>query len=128
MSDSDSVIEDVEIEDFTNNFRYMRGAALDEQLKKMLSERSRGKPGAVPQDGEYIDNISAKKTKFQAAALMKDYERKKKTNELINSSFHQFKEIRARTQGKFADFAADNSAKLYQTDIAWKTKANPIFN
>ena len=78
MSDSDSVIEDVEIEDFTNNFRYMRGAALDEQLKKMLSERSRGKPGAVPQDGEYIDNISAKKTKFQAAALMKDYERKKK--------------------------------------------------
>lgn len=59
---------------------------------------------------------------------MKDFERKKKTNEMINNSFNQYKEIRARTQGKFADFTADNSAKLYKTDIAWKKKANPIFN
>lgn len=30
MSDSDSVIEDDEVEDFTNNFKHMRGAPLDE--------------------------------------------------------------------------------------------------
>lgn len=66
MSDSDSVIEDADVEDFTNNFKYMRGAALDDQLKKMLSDKSRGRPGAVPQDAEFIDNLSAKKTKFQA--------------------------------------------------------------
>lgn len=47
---------------------------------------------------------------------------------MINSSFNQVSEVRARTQGKFAEFAADNSAKLYKTDIVWKKKANPIFN
>lgn len=82
----------------------------------------------MPKDPEYLDNISAKKTRFQAEALMRDFERKKKTCLMINSSFNQVSEVRARTQGKFAEFAADNSAKLYKTDIVWKKKANPIFN
>jgi hypothetical protein len=128
MSDSDSVIEDDEVEDFTNTFSYMRGAPLAEQLKKLLSERSRGKPGSVPPDPDFIDSISAKKTKFQSEAMMKEFERKKKTCILINGSFNHMLDIRARTQGKFAEFAANNSAKLYRTDIHWKKKANPIFN
>ena len=60
--------------------------------------------------------------------MMREFERKKKTNELINSSFNQTADVRARTQGKFSDFTAHNSAKLYRTDLLWKRKANPIFN
>ena len=89
MSDSDSVIDDDEVDDFTNSFMYMRGAPLDEQLKKILSERSRGKPGSVPPDPDFIDSISAKKTKFQSEIMMREFERKKKTCIMINSSFNQ---------------------------------------
>ena len=72
--------------------------------------------------------MSATKTAYQSDALMRDYELKQKTVQLINSSFNKTKEYRAKTQGKFSDSVADHSGTLYKTDLIWKKRANPVYN
>lgn len=124
--DSDSVIDDEEDENFTNDLRYMRGAPMSEELKKVLVEKSFN--GVIPKDAEFIDNLAATKTAHQSDAVLREFEQKKKTIMLINSSFGKTKEYRAHTKGKFADSVADNAGKLYRTDLGWKKKANPTYN
>ena len=88
MSDNDSVIDDAEVDDFTNKLQYMRGAPLKEELKKILLEKSRGKPGAVPEDPDFLDNLAATKTAYQSDALLREYEQKKRTCLQINDTFN----------------------------------------
>lgn len=52
----------------------MRGAPLADELKKILLEKSNGKPESVPKDAEFVDNLAAKKTAYQSDALYRQFE------------------------------------------------------
>ena len=65
MSDSDSVIDDDEVNDFTQDLRHMRGAPLTEELEKILLEKNKGRtPFSSKTADSFLDNLSAKKTKY----------------------------------------------------------------
>ena len=64
MSDSDSVIDDVEVDDFTNDLKHMRGAPLTEELEKILTDKTKGRTAFSSKAPEFLDNLSAKKTAY----------------------------------------------------------------
>ena len=79
----------------------MRGAPLADELKKMLLEKAKGKPAAVPKDAEFLDDMAATRTAYQQDAALRDFELKKKTIMTITAAtFDTTKEYRATTQGK----------------------------
>jgi hypothetical protein len=100
IMDIDDVIDDGDIPEFTADLKFMRGAAIDEELRGSLESTS-------PKT-EFISNLSAKKTGYQTKLIFKDFEYKKEN--LLEILEQQKKagiqEFRVRTKGKFNDHMA----------------------
>lgn len=69
LMDIDSVIDDTEVPDFTEEFKYMRGADLDPAITSKMEE--------PPEKAKYLSNQSAMKTGFQTNYKFRDFESKK---------------------------------------------------
>lgn len=120
LMDIDSVIDDAEVPDFTEEFKYMRGADLDPEITSKMEE--------PPEKAKYLSNQSAMKTGFQTNYKFRDFESKKQDLMRILAEHKQAQntEYRARTKGKFAEHVAQAPGENFVKDISWIKKANPM--
>ena len=119
IMDIDSVIDDGEIPEFTADCKFMRGAAVDEELRGSMDEAPKS---------EYISNLSAKKTGYQTKFIFKDFENKKENLLDILEQHNKagIQDFRVRTKGKFNDHMAQGPDTNYFRDLGWQKRANPM--
>lgn len=130
-SDTDSVIQGTDENNFTRTVRHMKGTPLPTKLADQLREEAifDSSPQVMNalRPNQYISDVSAKKTGYQSNYYMKDYNYKEENFLKVDAAAKLVdpRDLRKRTKGQFDQAKVNSPNHNFTRDIQWLHKANP---